>query len=128
MFSAVNGRGKTTILSHIVDAFYEMARPHFPETFQGKENKFYRVSSALYNLEASKPSFVYLRFKYNEENYDYIDIRSECTEDQYNKAVKIENKIPFSQIKADLESAKYVKKYHQILRETKQKNYFQKTS
>ena len=27
VLTAVNGRGKTTIISHIVDAFHEMARP-----------------------------------------------------------------------------------------------------
>jgi predicted ATP-binding protein involved in virulence len=29
VLTAVNGRGKTTILSHIVDAWHEMARPYF---------------------------------------------------------------------------------------------------
>jgi predicted ATP-binding protein involved in virulence len=29
VLTAVNGRGKTTILSHIVDAFHEMAKPFF---------------------------------------------------------------------------------------------------
>ena len=38
VLSAVNGRGKTTILSHIVDAFNEMAKPHFPNEFENKEN------------------------------------------------------------------------------------------
>lgn len=41
VLSVVNGRGKTTILSHIVDAFYEMARPYFQNEFEGKENKIY---------------------------------------------------------------------------------------
>ncbi len=45
VLSSENGKGKTTILSHIVDAFHEMARPHFTNEFEGKENKFYRVSS-----------------------------------------------------------------------------------
>ena len=45
VLSAVNGKGKTTILSHIVDAFYEMAKPHFANEFEGKENKFYRRSN-----------------------------------------------------------------------------------
>ena len=33
VLSAINGRGKTTILSHIVDAFYELARPNFENEF-----------------------------------------------------------------------------------------------
>ena len=55
VLSAVNGKGKTTILSHIVDAFYEMAKPHFANEFEGKENKFYRVSSGINNLNQSLP-------------------------------------------------------------------------
>ena len=51
IFSAINGRGKTTIISHIVDAFYELAKKHYANEFEGKENKYYRISSSLYNLE-----------------------------------------------------------------------------
>lgn len=109
VLSAVNGRGKTTILSYIVDAFYEMARPHFPNEFEDKENKFYRVSSIIHNLDQSQPSFVYLRFKTAEEAIDYVDIRNSCTEQQYNEAITIGNKIPFSGIKASLEENNYVK-------------------
>jgi predicted ATP-binding protein involved in virulence len=103
VLSAVNGRGKTTILSHIVDVFYEMARPHFPNEFEDNKNKFYRVSSPLYNLDRTRPSFVYLRFKTTEGTIDYIDIRNNCTEQQYNEAITIENKIPFGKIKSNLE-------------------------
>lgn len=110
VLSAVNGRGKTTILSHIVDVFYEMARPHFPQEFEDKENKFYRVSSAIHNLDQNQPSFVYLRFKTIEGTIDYIDIRNNCTEQQYNEAITIENKIPFGEIKSNLEESDYVKK------------------
>lgn len=53
VLSAANGKGKTTILSYIVDAFYEMARPHFLNQFEGKEHKFYRVSSSIYNLDST---------------------------------------------------------------------------
>ena len=31
VLSAINGKGKTTILSHIIDAFYELSRLHIPE-------------------------------------------------------------------------------------------------
>ena len=109
VLSSVNGRGKTTILSHIVDVFYEMARPHFPNEFEDKKNKFYRVSSPLYNLDQTQPSFVYLRFKTIEGTIDYIDISNNCTEQQYNEAITIENKIPFGKIKSNLEESNYVK-------------------
>ena len=47
VLSGINGRGKTTVISHIVDVFYEMARSSFSNSFEGKENKFYRYSSIL---------------------------------------------------------------------------------
>ena len=43
VLSAVNGRGKTTILSHIVDAFYELARPNFENEFADKSTKLVSV-------------------------------------------------------------------------------------
>lgn len=70
VLSAINGNGKTTILSHITDAFYELAKDVFHNEFEGRENKYYRVSSSLYNLNPANPSYVYLRFEYNGE---YID-------------------------------------------------------
>lgn len=63
VLSAINGKGKTAILSHITDAFYELAKKTFHNEFEGKENKYYRISSPLYNIDFSSPSFVYLRFK-----------------------------------------------------------------
>ena len=109
VLTATNGSGKTTLLSHIVDAWYEMARPHFPNEFENKENKFYRVSSPLYNIIQSQPSFVYLRFKTPDEFIDYIDIRNKCTEEQYNEALKIENKIPYAKFQQELNEANNVK-------------------
>lgn len=102
VLTAVNGRGKTTLQSYIVDAFHELAKPYYPNEFENKENKFYRVSSVLYNIDRSRPSFVYLRFRLEDEVVDYIDIRNVCSEEQYNEAINIENNIPFSVFSADL--------------------------
>jgi len=110
VLSAVNGRGKTTILSHIVDAFHEIARPHFQNEYEGKENKFYRVSSAIHNLDISKPSFVYLRFKVGDKTLDYLDVTNNCTEEEYNNAVIVDNKILFSQFQGVLKEQNCVKK------------------
>jgi hypothetical protein len=109
ILSAINGSGKTTLLSYIVDAWHEMARPHFENEFASKSSKFYRVSSNLYNLDQAKPSFVYIRFKAKEGYFDYVDIRNKCTEEEYDEAVPIENKIPFSQLKPAIDSEDYVK-------------------
>jgi predicted ATPase len=95
VLTAVNGKGKTTILSHIVDAWYEIIRPHFQNEFKGKENQYYRVSSSLFNIKRVKPSFVYIRFKNSEGNIDYIDILNECSQEEYESAITLKERIPF---------------------------------
>lgn len=111
--SAMNGKGKTTIISHIVDALHEMSRPHFQNEFEGKANKFYRLSSPLQNLSATKSSFVYLRFKLNNsdnnEVFDYLEIRNKCSEDEYNEAISLTDKIQFGNIKPTLDEANCAK-------------------
>lgn len=109
VLTAVNGRGKSTILSHLVDAFYEIARPYFQSEFEGKEDKLYRISSGAYNLVLHQPSFVYFRFRTLEGFFDYVDIRNNCTEQEYNEAINIENKIPFGQISSILQQQNYTK-------------------
>lgn len=109
VITAINGKGKTTILSHIADAFYELARPAYPQEFEGKENKLYRVSSPLYNITSSKPSIVYFRFKDGEDIYDYIDIRGNCTKDQYDKIIGINGKIDFNSFTTELSEQKFSK-------------------
>ena len=108
VLSGINGRGKTTIISHLVDAFYEMARNAFPNEFEGKENKYYRISSTIQNVNQNLPSFVYFRFV-DKEIIDYLDIREICTEDEYNKAIIVDNKIPFFSFKSILEENKCIK-------------------
>ena len=102
VLAAINGRGKTTILSHITDAFYELAKDAFQNTFEGKENKYYRVSSSLYNINFSNPSFVYFRFNLDGKNVDYIDVRNKCNKEQYDSAITLESKIPFEKIQSSL--------------------------
>lgn len=77
VLTAINGKGKTTILSHIVDAFYELARPNFENEFEGRSNKYYRISSPVFNIIPSNPSFVYFIFNNNGERWDYLDIRND---------------------------------------------------
>ena len=123
---AVNGRGKTTILSHIVDAFYEMVRPHYPNSFVGRENTYYRISSPSYKLFPSKASWVYLRFEHEGENIDYFDCQGRISEEEYNGTIPFPDKISYSRIKRTLDESgniKYVdsecdkKTAEQILRE-----------
>lgn len=109
VLTAINGKGKTTILSHIADAFFELARPAYPQEFEGKENKLYRVSSPLYNITSSKPSIVYFRFKDGEDNYDYIDVRDECTKDQYDNTINVYNKIDYNNFQRSLKQQNFTK-------------------
>lgn len=107
VLSAVNGRGKTTILSHAVDAFYEMAKGHFPNEFKGVEGQYYRVSSQMFNVRSNEPSFVYLRFSAGDgRKIDYVDARGDaagnCTPEQYDAAIRIDNKIPFGEFSGQL--------------------------
>ncbi len=109
VLAAVNGRGKTTILSHITDAIYELAKKVFHNEFEGRENKYYRISSPLYNINTLEPSFVYLRFKHNDENIDYVDIRQKCTEEQYESKINLDSKIPYNQINNKFSNSNNIK-------------------
>ena len=110
ILSGINGSGKTTVISHIVDAFYELAKKAYRIEFENKANKYYRVSSSLFNMDKSKLSAVYLRFVGDEdEYYDYIDLRGECTEEEYLKVIEIQEKIPFQRIEKDIKKNGNVK-------------------
>ena len=98
VLSGINGRGKTTILSYIVDSFYEMARLNYPGSFEGKENQYYRVSSSIHSIDSSKPSIVYIRFKLDSQLVDYIDVRGKLSEAEYNSLISYEGKIEFGKI------------------------------
>ena len=111
VLSAINGRGKTTILSHIVDAFYELARPNFKSEFADKSIQYYRVSSPVFNLKMNTPSFVYLRFKKDAETWDYVDIRNKCTEQEYNSQITLNDKIPFSEFSQTLNDSHNIKQW-----------------
>lgn len=109
VLTAINGKGKTTILSHIADAFYELARPAFPREFEGKETKLYRVSSPNYDLNPNKTSIVYLRFRDGEEILDYIDITGKCSKEEYDKIIKIENKIDYNSFSDELNDQNFIR-------------------
>ncbi|GLO46543.1 AAA family ATPase [Pseudomonas putida] len=108
VLTAVNGRGKTTILSHIVDAFHEMAKNWFPRSFEGKEDKFYRVTSGLNKLNPSLPSVFYLRLNVGGDLVDYVDVIGDMSEPEY-QALMIENKISYNDFSRSLNDSKTVK-------------------
>ena len=112
VLSGINGSGKTTVLSYIVDSFYELARIAYENEFEGKTNKFYRVSSDLFSLDKTLPSVVYLRYIQNDGAFvDYIDIRGKCSAEDYDKLVKLSGKIPFSSIENILKRENVAKRW-----------------
>lgn len=109
VLTAVNGKGKTTILTYIVDSLYELAKKHYHNEFENKTNKYYRISSALYNIQMNKPSYVYLRFKNNDRYWDYLDVKNNCSQEEYDQAINIENKIPFHEFGQSLKENQNIK-------------------
>lgn len=125
ILSGINGRGKTTIISHITDAFYEMSRPYFHNTYEGVENKYYRISSYVFQLDASKYSIVYFRFKDNDNNIDYVDCRGNITEEQYENSVHLDDKILFAKISNEIKNNNCAKIFSDNLDKEKVINIFQ---
>lgn len=109
VLTAANGKGKTTILSHLVDAFYELAKLFYNNEFEGKENKYYRVSSSIFSIKQGQPSIVYFRFLLDNKQIDYVDIREQCSQDYYDENIPISDKIQFSEISRQLKNHPNIK-------------------
>ena len=109
VLTAFNGKGKTTILSYIVDAWVELTKGIYSKTFEGRENSYYRVSSPLYDIMRGMPSLVYIRFKNNDSNIDYLDSRNGGTIEWYEETVPMADRIKYSEIKSNIEKGKAFK-------------------
>ena len=72
VLTGLNGRGKTTIISYIVDALVEISKEAFYNEYKDKSNSYYRLSSSVYSLDISKPSLVYIRFKNDDDFFDHL--------------------------------------------------------
>ncbi len=120
VLTAINGKGKTTILTYIADAFYELAKMHYPNEFENITNKYYRIASALYNIRMDNPSYVYFRFK-NEDNYwDYLDIKNNCSQEEYDNAINIDNKISYHEFGQRLTKNSNIKQWSQLANNKKE--------
>lgn len=97
--SAINGGGKTTILSHIADAFHEIAKLFYTQSYHGVETQYYRIQSATEIYRNSSYYLVYIRFKHSGRNFDYINIWGNIDENEYENVVSIENKITFDALR-----------------------------
>ena len=109
VLTGLNGRGKTTIISYIVDALIEISKKAYLNEYKNRENAYYRLSSSLYLLDNSKAAVIYIRFKKDDENIDYVNIRGKITNQEYLQIVQLENPINFSEFFSNLEEAGNVK-------------------
>ena len=112
VLSSENGRGKTTIMSYIVDALYEMARDTFNQSFEGHETSFYRISSNIEVMDKTQPSVVYIRFEYQGKIIDYVDIRGGIDSETYGNLPLLSNRVPYSKLRNQLEKGKMCKYCH----------------
>ncbi len=103
-----NGAGKTTIMSYIVDAFYEIAKKRFNQEFSGeKEGKFYRISSDINIMEGEDSSLVYISFDLNGQNIHYFDFQGNIDEHSFGKLIsevgsEVESILTYSMIRNQL--------------------------
>lgn len=102
VISGINGKGKTTILSHVVDALHELAKIAYPNSYSnGLQYNYYRVITPKYSLDSNNPAIVYIRFKNKDVFYDFVEIVGEVDEVFYSN-INIENKISYDIIRRKL--------------------------
>ena len=129
--TGINGSGKTTIISHIVDAFYEIARDTFRIEFTGdREGRLYRISSSLYNSIGTQYSLAYIAFEVNGKEIHYFDFIGEIDEpgftelmsNVWKEADKSLWPINYESIRYQLENGNYAK--YCTIEENEAKNAF----
>lgn len=101
ILSSINGKGKTTLLSHLADSFYEMAKIAY-QNVAHDNSAYYRVSSNVFSLNFDKPSLVYLRYQFGDVVIDYVDLRGNVSRQEYDSLINIENKIDFSVLEGEI--------------------------
>ncbi len=126
VLTSVNGKGKTTLLSYIMDAWVELTRNVYSNTYKDKENSYYRISSSLFDIDSSKPSMVYIRFKNGDKHFDYIDIRNKCTNEDYLSMTPFEDRIPFEMFSDELNERGLIKKVSSTVKSSEIKDIFNK--
>lgn len=120
VLTGVNGQGKTTIESYIVDSWFEIIRQHFASEFKGFEETYYRLATRMYVIDLTKPSLVYIQYKMGDETVDYLNMEGNINETQYNEIVNLPNKkIDFKDFKNHLDKAHRVKYVSSNIKEEK---------
>lgn len=110
VLSGINGKGKTTFISLIVDSIYEFAKKAYNNEFENKSNKFYRIVSDVQVLDKNKASIMYLRFEDDDgNNIDYVDIIGNFTQEEYDSQINITNKIDYKKISSRIKNDGFIK-------------------
>lgn len=70
-----NGTGKTTLMSGIVDALYELSNSAFSDVLpkEGLGHKYFKVSGSKNIRTGSSYGFTYLKFSQDGKAYEYFD-------------------------------------------------------
>lgn len=105
VLTALNGKGKTTILSYIMDAWVEITKNAYPNSYKGKEDSYYRVCSSSYDLDNSIPSIVYVRFNNDGARLDYADIRNINDKSWYEATIPFDDRITYDKMRSALNDA-----------------------
>lgn len=124
VLTSVNGKGKTTLLSYIVDAWVELTRNVYTNSYKDKESSYYRISSSLFDMDTTKPSMVYIRFKNGDKHFDYIDIRNKCTYEDYLSMVPFEDRILYEEFSNDLIERGLTKKVSSTIKSSEVRRIF----
>lgn len=114
VLSGINGKGKSTLLSYIMDAWVEITRDVFTTTYEDRPNKYYRISSPLFDIDSNKPSCVYIRFNNDGQDIDYLDVRNIHSKKEYDSLLLSENLVSYEQIERDIELNASSKKVSKI--------------
>ena len=103
VLSGINGKGKSTLLSYIMDAWVEMTRSVFTTSYEDRSNKYYRISTPLYDIDSDKPSCVYMRFFDGAQTVDYVDVRNVRSQQEYESMLPPDNLVSYNKVQKDLE-------------------------
>ena len=114
VLTGINGKGKTTILSYIMDSWVELTRRVYGENYRSAENSFYRISTDIYDLQPGMTSYVYIRFKYDEKYIDYVDVRNCKSRGDYDDVLRIDRKILYEEVEDELQRRGVCKRWGRL--------------
>lgn len=86
VFVGKNGSGKSILLSNIVDCFYELARIHYNNVVQYREDGryiYYKIVTQLQIRLGKDEMFSHIKFKQDNDKYEYVYKRTQLTKEQY---------------------------------------------